>query len=118
VQWAALRILETGGKARPTPRAGWKSRLIETLAMRLPQFRLRSLMIVIAFLALLLTLFVQTIFLQRAMVRSERYRAETARFQAIAEMERQRAEATAAQMRAQNAFYLNQEKARAGSTKP
>jgi hypothetical protein len=56
--------------------------------MRGPRIRLRSLMIGIAFLALILTVMMQAVLLQRAVVREEMYRAE-------AEMHRARAEAEA-----------------------
>jgi hypothetical protein len=54
--------------------------------MRGPRIRLRTLMIGIAFLALILTVIMQAVLLQRAAVREELYRAE-------AEMNRARAEA-------------------------
>jgi hypothetical protein len=43
--------------------------------MRLPQLRLKTAMVGIAFLALFLTVFVQSILLQRAMVREQLLRA-------------------------------------------
>ena len=53
--------------------------------MRLPRFRLRTLMISIAFLALLMTVFMQYVQLQRAAAREERSRAEAERNRALAE---------------------------------
>ncbi|MFO0889637.1 MAG: hypothetical protein U0790_10920 [Isosphaeraceae bacterium] len=51
--------------------------------MRLPRFRLRTLMISIAFLALILTVIMQAILLRQAAVREQQLRAE-------AEMQRMR----------------------------
>ena len=52
--------------------------------MRLLRFRLRTLMISITFLALILTVIMQTILLQRAAVREEQLRAEGAFQMAVA----------------------------------
>jgi NhaP-type Na+/H+ or K+/H+ antiporter len=54
--------------------------------MRQPRFRLRTIMIGIAFLALIMTVIVQTVLLQRAAVREEMFRAEMMRERAVAEM--------------------------------
>jgi hypothetical protein len=59
--------------------------------MRLPQLRLKTVMISIAFLALFLTVFVQSILLQRAMVREELLRAMAERDRAVAVRNYQRA---------------------------
>jgi hypothetical protein len=53
--------------------------------MRRPHSRLRTLIIVIAFLALILTVLRQAVLLQRAAVREELYRAQAAQNQARAE---------------------------------
>jgi NhaP-type Na+/H+ or K+/H+ antiporter len=58
--------------------------------MRLPRFRLRSVMISIAFLALILTVFVQAILLQRAVVLEQQMRADAERQRAMAEAQAQR----------------------------
>jgi hypothetical protein len=59
--------------------------------MRLPRFRIRTLMISIAFLALILTVITQSILLRRAEVRAEVLRAEAALQRAEAEARYQRA---------------------------
>ena len=56
------------------------------------RFRLRTLMITIAFIALLLAVFTQTVLLRRAQVREELYRALAAESRAMAEQQRARAE--------------------------
>jgi hypothetical protein len=61
--------------------------------MRLPRFRIRSLMIGVAFMALVLSLILQTVLLQRAAVREQRPRAEAELRRAQAEAETQRAQA-------------------------
>jgi len=66
--------------------------------MRQARFRLRTIMIWIAFLALVMTVIVQTVFLQRAAVREQMYRAEMMRERAMAELLEQRARAAAAKI--------------------
>jgi hypothetical protein len=61
--------------------------------MRLPRFRLRTMMICIAFLALVLTVIMQAILLQRAAVREQQLRAEAEWQRATAEVSYQRARA-------------------------
>jgi hypothetical protein len=61
--------------------------------MRLLRFRLRTLMISITFLALILTVILQTILLQRAAVREEQLRAEAAFQMSGAVLQRVQAEA-------------------------
>lgn len=63
--------------------------------MRLPRFRLRTLMISIAYLALLMTVFMQYVHFQRAAAQEERYRAEAERNRALAAASAQRARAQA-----------------------
>lgn len=63
--------------------------------MRMPQFRIRTLMISIAFVALLLTVVGQAILLQRSMVREKLLRAEAEKLRANAEQARVLAEAQA-----------------------
>jgi hypothetical protein len=64
-------------------------------AMRLPRFRIRTVMIIVAFLALVLTVLMQAIMLQRAAVREQLLRAEAELRLAVAraELEQARAEA-------------------------
>ena len=64
--------------------------------MRLPRFRLRTVMIGIAFLALILTVIVQGVLLQRAAIREQLLRAQAEMQRAEAEMQRAQAEAGAA----------------------
>jgi hypothetical protein len=59
--------------------------------MRLPRFRLRTLMISIAFLALVLTVIMQAFLLSSAVVREQRLRAEADLQRALAEEAMQRA---------------------------
>jgi hypothetical protein len=68
--------------------------------MRLPRFRLRTILISIAFLALLMTNVLQAVSLQNSAVRQEMFRleAEVARAQAMAQ--RDQAEAKRAQAEA------------------
>jgi NhaP-type Na+/H+ or K+/H+ antiporter len=80
--------------------------------MRLPRFRLRTLMITIAFLALILTVFIQTILIQRAAVRLEYFRAEAAQQRAEAEQQRELAEANLQRARATVDQMLEQVKQR------
>jgi hypothetical protein len=61
--------------------------------MRLLRFRLRTLMISIAFLALILTVIMQAILLQRAAVREAHLRAEAAFQMSRAVLQRVQAEA-------------------------
>ncbi len=56
------------------------------------RYRLRTLMIVVAFVALVLVAVLQQFYLNRAQVRLEMYRAEAERARAIAELQRLRAE--------------------------
>jgi F0F1-type ATP synthase membrane subunit b/b' len=56
------------------------------------RYRLRTIMIVVAFVALVLVVLLQQFYLNRAQVRLEMYRAEAERARAIAEMQRLRAE--------------------------
>jgi hypothetical protein len=60
--------------------------------MQQVRFRLRTLMITIAFIALLLALFTQTVLLRRAQVREELYRALAAESRAKAAQELARVE--------------------------
>ncbi|MFI5456448.1 MAG: hypothetical protein ACHRXM_13445 [Isosphaerales bacterium] len=78
--------------------------------MRLPRFRLRTLMITIAFVALILTVFMQTILLRRAAVRVEYFRAEAAQQRAEAEQQRALAEANLQRARAAVGQTLEQVK--------
>ncbi len=68
--------------------------------MRLPRFRLRTVMISIAFLALILTVIVQGVLLQRAAIREQLRQAEVEKFQAEAEMQEAQAEAALQQAQA------------------
>ena len=68
--------------------------------MRLPRFRLRTVMISIAFLALILTVIMQGVLLQRTAVREEMLRAEADLRRAQAEAALKRAEAIFQQSRA------------------
>jgi hypothetical protein len=70
--------------------------------MRQPRFRLRTIMIAIAFLALILTIFMQSVFLRRAAVREQMFRAQVEqervhaiRGRELAEALRQQAQAAA-----------------------
>jgi len=69
-------------------------------------------MITIAFLALILTVFMQTILLQRAAVRVEYFRAEAAQQRAEAEQQRARTEARPPRARAAVDQMLEQDKQR------
>jgi hypothetical protein len=62
--------------------------------MRLPRFRIWTLMIGIAFLALILTVIVQTVLLRRAALREEllRNEADAARYAALQDVQAIRAE--------------------------
>jgi hypothetical protein len=60
--------------------------------MRMPQLRIRTLMISIAFLALMLTVVFQVILLQRATAREQLLRADAERHRADAEQARVLAE--------------------------
>jgi hypothetical protein len=73
--------------------------------MHIPRFRLRSAMLGIAFLALILTVFAQTILLRRAAVREELARA-------TAEHERALAEAAARRAQTQVDFFRRQAEGR------
>jgi len=68
--------------------------------MRSPRFRLRALMICIAFLALILTVIVQAILLQRAAAREQLLRAEAQRHRAEAQRRQDLAEAINQRFRA------------------
>jgi NhaP-type Na+/H+ or K+/H+ antiporter len=70
--------------------------------MRVPRFRLRTVMITIAFLALILTVIMQGVFLQRAAVREQMLRAEAELARAQADLRRARAEAALQQSRARD----------------
>ena len=70
--------------------------------MRIPQFRIRTLMIGIAFLALVMTVIFQAVLLQRSRLREELLRAAAERHRAVAEQSRVLAEAQA--RKAQIAF--------------
>jgi uncharacterized membrane protein len=61
--------------------------------MRSGQFRLRTVMITIALLALVCTVIMQRIQLQRSQVTAELYRAEAERARVFAEQARQKVEA-------------------------
>jgi hypothetical protein len=61
--------------------------------MRLRQIRMRTVMLSIAFLALILAVFVQTIRLQRAVAREQLLRAEAEQQRDMAEQQRDMAEA-------------------------
>ncbi len=72
------------------------------------RYRIRTLMIVVAFVALVLVVVLQAFYLNRAVVRLEMFRAIAARSEAVAEIQRLRAEqqlaaaqATIEQMRAE-----------------
>jgi len=69
-------------------------------------------MITIAFLALILTIFIQTILLQRAAVQVEYLRAEAAQQRAAAEQQRNLAEASLKRARAAVDQMLDQVKPR------
>jgi hypothetical protein len=56
------------------------------------RYRLRTLMIIVAFVALVLVAVVQQFYLNRARVRLEMFRAEAEHARAVAEMQRLRAE--------------------------
>jgi NhaP-type Na+/H+ or K+/H+ antiporter len=66
--------------------------------MQLRQFRLRTLMIIIAFLALIVTVFVQTLRLRRAEISAELFRAVAEQSRAEAERSRQQARAAERQL--------------------
>ena len=68
--------------------------------MRRIRFRLRTLMIIIAFLALSLTVIIQSVLLHRAAVREQQYRAELAQQRAMADGQRDIAVAEAVLTRA------------------
>jgi F0F1-type ATP synthase membrane subunit b/b' len=80
--------------------------------MRLPIYRLRTLMITIAFVALILTVFMQFVQLRRAAVREEYLRAEAAQQRAEAEQQRELAEANLQRARAAVDQMLEQVKQR------
>ena len=71
--------------------------------MRIPNFRLRTLMIVIAFLALILTVAVQQVLLQRETARAERWANQELMLRAQAQMHL--AEAKAALAHAEAAYH-------------
>jgi F0F1-type ATP synthase membrane subunit b/b' len=56
------------------------------------RYRLRTLMIVVAFVALVLVVLLQGVYLKRAALRMEMHQAEAAGARAVAEMQRLRAE--------------------------
>src|SRR5262245_13528905 len=84
---------------------------VEDEPMRLPRFRLRTIMISIAFLALLMTNVLQAVSLQNSAVRQEMFRleAEVARAQALAQRDRAEAQRVQAETALAQAASLLQQ---------